>query len=104
MVPGYATSEYLCLEARAGAKLYVPITDLHLVSRYPGADPDTITLHRLGSDRWKRTRRRAADKVRDAAAELPNLQARRFARQGGRHTLDRGLYARLPAGLACEET
>lgn len=101
---GDATAEYLCLEYRDGDKLYVPITDLHLVSRYTGADPDTITLHRLGSDRWKRTRRRAAEKVRDAAAELLNLQARRFARQGRRHTLDRGLYARFSAGFEYEET
>ncbi len=101
---GDTTAEYLCLEYAGGDKLYVPVTDLHLVSRYTGADPDSIDLHKLSSDRWARTRRKAAEKVRDAAAELLNLQARRAARQGQSHELDRGLYARFAAGFEYEET
>jgi transcription-repair coupling factor (superfamily II helicase) len=82
----------------------VPVTDLHLVSRYTGADPDAVDLHKLGSDRWARTRRKAAEKVRDAAAELLNLQARRAARQGQSFEIERGLYARFAAGFEYEET
>jgi transcription-repair coupling factor (superfamily II helicase) len=101
---GDTRAEYLCLEYAGEDKLYVPVTDLHLVSRYTGADPDTVDLHRLGSERWQRTRRKAAEKVRDAAAELLNLQARRAARKGHSFPVDRGLYARFAAGFEYEET
>lgn len=101
---GETAGEYLCLEYEGSDKLYVPVTDLHLVSRYTGADPEVVELHRLGSDRWKRTRRKAAEKVRDAAAELLNLQARRAARSGHSFPLDRGMYARFAAGFEYEET
>ncbi|TVR98271.1 MAG: transcription-repair coupling factor [Wenzhouxiangellaceae bacterium] len=101
---GDGTGEYLTLEYDGGDKLYVPVTDLHLVSRYTGADPDQVVLNRLGSEQWKKTRRKAAEKIRDVAAELLNLQARRAARQGHAYGLDRGLYARFSAGFEYEET
>ncbi|HSH28039.1 MAG TPA: transcription-repair coupling factor [Wenzhouxiangella sp.] len=101
---GDTTAEYLCLEYAGGDKLYVPVTDLHLVSRYTGVDPELVALHKLGSERWQRTRRKAAEKVRDAAAELLNLQARRAARQGQSFEIERGLYARFAAGFEYEET
>ena len=101
---GDTRGEYLTLEFFGGDKLYVPVTDLHLVSRYTGADPEAISLSQLGSDRWKKTRRKAAEKVRDVAAELLDLQARRHARQGHAYPLDRGLYARFAAGFEYEET
>ena len=99
-----SSGEYLTLEYDAGDKLYVPVTDLHLVSRYTGADPEQVTLNRLGSDQWRKTRRKAAEKVRDVAAELLNLQARRAARQGYAYQLDRGMQARFAAGFEYEET
>ncbi|MCH8478667.1 MAG: transcription-repair coupling factor, partial [Wenzhouxiangella sp.] len=71
---------------------------------YTGADPDQVVLNRLGSEQWKKTRRKAAEKIRDVAAELLNLQARRAARQGHAYGLDRGLYARFSAGFEYEET
>ncbi|MFP4207505.1 MAG: transcription-repair coupling factor [Wenzhouxiangella sp.] len=101
---GDGRGEYLTLEYDGGDKLYVPVTDLEMVSRYTGADPEAVGLHRLGSDQWKKTRRKAAEKVRDVAAELLNLQARRAARQGFAYGLDRGLYARFAAGFEYEET
>ncbi len=101
---GDTTAEFLCLEYAGGDKLYVPVTDLHLVSRYTGTDPEQVDLHQLGSDRWKKTRRKAAGKIRDAAAELLNLQARRAARQGHAFPIDRGMYARFAAGFEYEET
>ncbi|TVQ40194.1 MAG: transcription-repair coupling factor [Wenzhouxiangella sp.] len=101
---GDGTGEYLTLEYEGGDKLYVPVTDLHLVSRYTGADPDQVVLNRLGSEQWKKTRRKAAEKIRDVAAELLNLQARRAAREGYAYGLDRGLYARFSAGFEYEET
>ena len=101
---GDTTGEYLTLEYAGSDKLYVPVTDLHLVSRYTGAEPDAVVLNQLGSDRWRKTRRKAAEKVRDVAAELLNLQARRAAREGHAYPLDRGLYARFAAGFEYEET
>ena len=75
-----AQSEFLTLEYAEGAKLYVPVTSLHLISRYAGADEDLAPLHRLGSDQWEKVRRKAAEKVIDVAAELLDLSARRAAR------------------------
>ncbi|MEN1729499.1 MAG: transcription-repair coupling factor, partial [Pseudomonadota bacterium] len=99
-----STGEYLTLEYDDGDKLYVPVTDLHLVSRYTGSDPEQVKLNRLGSDQWRKTRRKAAEKIRDVAAELLNLQARRAARKGHAYELERGLQARFAAGFEYEET
>ena len=74
--------EFLAIEYAEEAKLYVPVTALHLVSRYVGADEDTAPLHRLGSDQWAKAKRRAAEKARDAAAELLDVYARRKAADG----------------------
>ncbi|MFU8817596.1 MAG: transcription-repair coupling factor, partial [Pseudomonadales bacterium] len=71
--------EFLTLEYADQAKLYVPVTALHLISRYAGADTDTAPLHRLGSDQWEKAKRRAAEKAYDVAAELLNIYARREA-------------------------
>src|SRR5690625_7055663 len=67
---GDQQKEFLTLEYAEGARLYVPVASLHLISRYAGADLDHAPLHRLGSEQWSRARRRAAEKVRDVAAEL----------------------------------
>ena len=75
-----AQSEFLTLEYADGAKLYVPVTALHLISRYAGADEEMAPLHRLGSDQWEKVRRKAAEKAVDVAAELLDLSARRAAR------------------------
>ncbi len=72
-------NEFLTLEYAEEATLYVPVTALHLISRYSGADPEQAPLHRLGSDQWEKAKRRAAEKAYDAAAELLNLYARREA-------------------------
>ena len=71
--------EFLTLEYAEEAKLYVPVTALHLVSRYAGADEETAPLHRLGSDQWAKAKRKAAERARDAAAELLDVYARREA-------------------------
>jgi len=71
--------EFLTIEYAEEAKLYVPVTSLHLVSRYAGADEESAPLHRLGSDQWAKAKRRAAEKARDAAAELLDIYARREA-------------------------
>jgi transcription-repair coupling factor (superfamily II helicase) len=77
-----ALSEFLTIEYADEAKLYVPVTALHLISRYGGADEANAPLHRLGSDQWDKAKRRAAEKIHDVAAELLNIYAHREARVG----------------------
>ena len=72
-------AEFLMLEYADSDKLYVPVSSLHLVSRFTGSDPESAPLHRLGSRQWEKARRKAAQQVRDVAAELLDLYARRLA-------------------------
>ncbi|MBV9345557.1 MAG: DEAD/DEAH box helicase, partial [Gammaproteobacteria bacterium] len=82
MEVGGQPGEFLVLEYQDGDRIYVPVHALHLVSRYTGADPEHAPLHKLGTDQWARARRRAAEQIRDVAAELLDLYARRKAQQG----------------------
>lgn len=97
-------SEFLTLEYAAGDKLYVPVTSLHLIGRYTGADTDDAPLHRLGSGQWEKARRRAAEKARDVAAELLDIYARREAQQGEAHQIPEAEYHRFAAQFPFEET
>jgi transcription-repair coupling factor (superfamily II helicase) len=83
---GEGETEFLHLEYAGGDKLYVPVAQLHLISRYSASEPELVELHRLGTDRWDRAKRKAAQQVRDTAAELLALYARRAAREG--HAFD----------------
>ncbi|WP_308367567.1 MULTISPECIES: transcription-repair coupling factor [unclassified Microbulbifer] len=97
-------AEFLTLEYADQAKLYVPVANLHLISRYSGADEALAPQHRLGSEQWQKAKRRAAEKVRDAAAELLDIYARREARRGHAFA-DPGLaYREFAAGFPFEET
>ncbi|WP_019626175.1 transcription-repair coupling factor [Thioalkalivibrio sp. ALJT] len=97
-------SEFLTLEYADGAKLYVPVSSLHLISRYTGADADHAPLHRLGSEQWSKARKKAAEKARDVAAELLDIHARRAARQGTVFSTDTPEYHAFAAGFPFEET
>lgn len=74
--------EMLHLEYADKATLYVPVAQLHLISRYTGVSADEAPLHKLGSGQWEKAKRKAAEQVRDSAAELLNIYARRAAREG----------------------
>lgn len=97
-------TEFLTLEYAGGDKLYVPVQNLHLISRYTGASEETAPLHRLGSDQWARAKRRAAERIRDVAAELLNVYARRAARQGVAFPLDEDAYQRFCLEFPFQET
>ncbi|HHO67619.1 MAG TPA: transcription-repair coupling factor [Gammaproteobacteria bacterium] len=101
---GGADTEFLTLEYAGGDKLYVPVSSLHLISRYTGASPDAAPLHKLGSDQWQKARRRAAERVRDVAAELLDIYARRAARQGHAFTLHEEEYRAFASAFPFEET
>ncbi|MSQ89276.1 MAG: transcription-repair coupling factor [Betaproteobacteria bacterium] len=79
---GEGMTEFLLLAYDGGDKLYVPVSQLEVISRYSGAQPEAAPLHKLGSGQWDKARTRAAKQVRDTAAELLDLYARRAARQG----------------------
>ena len=97
-------NEFLALEYAEGAKLYVPVGSLHLISRYAGSDPNLAPLHRLGSEQWEKARRKASEKASDIAAQLLDVYARREARQGYAFALDDTAYERFAAGFPFEET
>ncbi|MDR2882006.1 MAG: DEAD/DEAH box helicase, partial [Azoarcus sp.] len=90
---GENEAEFLHLEYDGGDKLYVPVSQLHVITRYAGIDPEAVTLHRLGSGQWEKARKKAAQQAHDTAAELLALYAARAARPGVRfdfnaHDLD----------------
>jgi transcription-repair coupling factor (superfamily II helicase) len=96
--------EFLTLEYADEAKLYVPVTALHLISRYAGAEADAAPLHRLGSDQWEKAKRRAAEKAYDVAAELLNIYARREANARFQFTEPGADYQRFAEQFAFELT
>lgn len=101
---GGMTTEYVTLEYQNEAKLYVPVASLNLISRYSGGAEESAPLHKLGGEAWAKARRKAAEKVRDVAAELLDVYAKRELKPGYKFALDRGQYATFKAGFPFEET
>jgi len=101
---GDGDNEFLHLEYAEGAALYVPVAQLHVISRYSGADPEAIELHRLGSGQWEKAKKKAAEQVRDTAAELLHLYAQRAAREGHRFDFRQHDMEAFAAGFGFEET
>jgi transcription-repair coupling factor (superfamily II helicase) len=101
---GEQSGEFLALEYRDGDRVYVPVHALHLVNRYTGGAPETAPLHKLGTDQWARARRRAAEAVRDVAAELLDLHARRAAHQAASLKVRELEYQTFANGFPFEET
>jgi transcription-repair coupling factor (superfamily II helicase) len=99
-----AQQEFLHLEYAQNAVLYVPVSQLQLISRYTGVSADEAPLHRLGSGQWEKARRKAAEQVRDAAAELLNLYARRAAREGHAFRYSPHDYEQFANDFGFEET
>src|SRR5690606_27882205 len=91
------TNEFLTLEYAEGARLYVPVTSLHLISRFSGADEDLAPLHKLGNEAWQKAKRKAAEQVRDTAAELLDVYARRAARKGFAFADPKAAYTQFAA-------
>ncbi|MFC4864061.1 transcription-repair coupling factor [Pseudomonas sp. MAHUQ-62] len=97
-------AEFLALQYAEEAKLYVPVASLHLIARYTGSDDALAPLHRLGSEAWQKAKRKAAEQVRDVAAELLDIYARRAAREGYAFKDPTVDYATFSAGFPFEET
>lgn len=101
---GEGETEFLHLEYAKDTKLYVPVSQLHVISRYSGASPEDAPLHALGSGHWEKAKRRAAQQVRDTAAELLNLYARRALREGHAFQYSAHDYAAFADSFGFEET
>ena len=101
---GDGDTEFLQLEYAKGDKLYVPVANLHLISRYSGAGEGAAPLHKLGTDQWEKARRRAMQAARDTAAELLNLYALRAAREGHAFQFSPHDYEAFAEGFGYEET
>ncbi|HEX2604396.1 MAG TPA: transcription-repair coupling factor, partial [Oxalicibacterium sp.] len=101
---GEGETEFLHLEYAKDTKLYVPVSQLHVISRYSGASPEDAPLHALGSGQWEKAKRRAAEKIRDTAAELLNLYARRALREGHAFKYSAHDYEAFAESFGFEET
>ncbi len=101
---GEGETELLLLEYFGDDKLYVPVAQLFLISRYSGGPPESAPLHRLGSGNWEKAKKKALKQIRDTAAELLNLYAQRAARRGHAFTLSLQDYEAFCEGFPFEET
>lgn len=101
---GEGETEFLHLEYSGESKLYVPVAQLHVISRYSGVDPKNTPLHALGSGQWEKAKRRVAQQIHDTAAELLNLYARRAVRTSYACKLDLGEYMKFARSFGFEET
>ena len=101
---GEGETEFLHLEYAKETKLYVPVSQLHVISRYSGTSPEDAPLHTLGSGQWEKAKKKAAQQVRDTAAELLNLYARRAAREGHAFQYSARDYEAFAESFGFEET
>ena len=101
---GEGETEFLHLEYAKETKLYVPVSQLHVISRYSGASPEDAPLHTLGSGQWEKAKKKAAQQIRDTAAELLNLYARRATRQGYAFQYSARDYETFAESFGFEET
>ncbi len=101
---GEGETEFLHIRYADDAQLYVPVSQMHVISRYAGASPDDAPLHTLGSEQWDRAKQRAAEQVHDTAAELLDLYARRALRQGHAFRFSLRDYEDFAASFGFEET
>jgi transcription-repair coupling factor (superfamily II helicase) len=101
---GGITTEFLVLSYANEAKLYVPVASLHLIGRYSGADSEHAPLHKLGTDTWSKAKQKAAEKVRDVAAELLDIYAKRASNHGYTFKRDKQDYQAFSDSFGFEET
>ncbi|KFZ32090.1 transcription-repair coupling factor [Pseudidiomarina salinarum] len=101
---GGVTTEFVTIEYAGNSKLYVPVASLHVLSRYSGGEEASAPLHKLGNDHWEKAKRKAAEKIRDVAAELLDVYAQREAKPGYSYQLNQDDYQRFANSFPFEET
>jgi len=97
-------TEFLTLSYAGSDKIYVPVTNLQVISKYSGAQSEHIGLHKLGSDQWQKEKKKAIDKIHDIAIELLETQAQRHAEQGFACKIDMAEYERFASAFRFDET
>ncbi len=101
---GGIKAEYLILTYAGEDKLYVPVSSLHLISRYAGGADESAPLHKLGGEAWSKARQKAAEKVRDVAAQLLDIYAQRAVKPGFAFKHDREQYREFCQSFPFETT
>lgn len=101
---GGITSEFLTLEYANNDKLYVPVSALHVIGRYTGVSPENAPLHKLGGDQWNKLKQKAIKRIRDVAAELLEIHAKRAVKQGHAFQVENIEYAAFADAFPFEET
>jgi transcription-repair coupling factor (superfamily II helicase) len=84
--------------------LYVSINSLHKIAKYVGSEGKQPKVHRLGSDAWENLKRKTKRKVKDIAADLIKLYAKRRASKGMAFPPDGYLQNELEASFIYEDT
>ncbi len=97
-------TEFLVLEYAKATKLFIPVTSLHLISRYSGGEQESVILDTLGNESWRKSKRKAAEKIHDVATELLEVYAKREARSGFKYKLDQAEYSKFSSAFTFEET
>ncbi len=101
---GGITAEFLALEYAHDDKLYVPVSSLHLIGRYTGMSPETAPLHKLGGDQWSKLKKKAIARIRDVAAELLEIHAKRALKKGHNFVIEDADYQAFADAFPFEET
>jgi transcription-repair coupling factor (superfamily II helicase) len=101
---GGIANEFLMLEYANHDKLYVPVSALHVISRYTGMNPEDAPLHKLGSDQWQKLKKKAIERIYDVAAELLEIHAKRAIKQGHAFSIDEDDYQAFADAFPFEET
>jgi transcription-repair coupling factor (superfamily II helicase) len=101
---GNDINEFVAVEYQGGAKLFIPVTNLGVLSRYAGGDLEAVRVHKLGTDRWSKAKQKAAEEIRDKAAELLDIYAKRAAKEGHAHQIDDDQCERFAEGFPFELT
>jgi transcription-repair coupling factor (superfamily II helicase) len=99
-----STQEVLSVEYAEKARLYIPVGQTHLLSRYVGTGAKPPGLHRLGGRRWKNEKRAAQLAVRDLAAMMMETQAMRDTRAGFAFAPDDDWQREFEASFPFQET
>ena len=101
---GGIAAEFLTLEYAQNDKLYVPVSSLHVIGRYTGMSPETAPLHKLGGDQWSKLKKKAIARIRDVAAELLEIHAKRAVKQGHAFVIEEADYQAFADAFPFEET
>ncbi|WP_032116456.1 transcription-repair coupling factor [Candidatus Arsenophonus nilaparvatae] len=104
LAAGGIQAEYLMLTYAGNDKLYVPVSSLNLISRYSGGGDESAPLHKLGADVWTKAKQKAAEKIRDVAAELLDFHAQRSIKPGFAFKHDKMQYQLFCQGFPFETT